>query len=36
MASCEDLEYAVDGSTALVTVNRPEHCNALRGKTVQE
>ena len=36
MGSYEDVEYAVEGSVAVVTINRPERYNAFRGRTVEE
>jgi dihydroxynaphthoic acid synthetase len=35
-AAYEDIEYAVEGPTAIVTINRPHRYNAFRGKTVEE
>ena len=32
----EDIEYEVSGSTAIVTIDRPERYNAFRAKTVEE
>src|SRR6476646_10170172 len=32
----EDVEYAVEGATAVITINRPERYNAFRGRTVEE
>jgi len=32
----EDLLYEVDGSVAVVTINRPNRLNAFRGKTIEE
>ncbi|RRO14308.1 1,4-dihydroxy-2-naphthoyl-CoA synthase [Saccharopolyspora rhizosphaerae] len=32
----EDIEYAVDGPAAVVTINRPSRYNSFRGKTVEE
>jgi dihydroxynaphthoic acid synthetase len=32
----EDVLYEVDGSTALITINRPERYNSFRGQTVDE
>src|SRR5215213_11220660 len=32
----EDILYEVDGTTAIVTINRPERYNAFRGRTVEE
>lgn len=34
--SYEDIVYDVQGSTAVVTINRPQRYNAFRGKTVEE
>lgn len=36
MEQFEDIEYAVDGPTATITINRPERYNAFRGRTVDE
>ncbi len=36
MSDYEDIEYQVEGSTALITINRPERRNAFRGRTVDE
>src|SRR5450759_3462744 len=36
MATFHDITYAVDGATAIVTINRPERYNAFRAKTVEE
>ncbi len=32
----DDIRYEVDGSTAIVTINRPDRYNAFRGRTVEE
>jgi dihydroxynaphthoic acid synthetase len=32
----EDIRYEVDGTTAVVTINRPHRYNAFRGQTVEE
>jgi naphthoate synthase len=32
----EDITYEIDGSTAILTINRPQRYNAFRGKTVEE
>jgi dihydroxynaphthoic acid synthetase len=32
----EDILYSVEGTTAVVTINRPQRYNAFRGKTVEE
>jgi 1,4-dihydroxy-2-naphthoyl-CoA synthase len=32
----QDILYEVDGTTAIVTINRPERYNAFRGRTVEE
>jgi naphthoate synthase len=32
----EDIRYEVDGTTAVVTIARPERYNAFRGRTVEE
>ena len=32
----EDILYEVDGTTAVVTINRPDRYNAFRGRTVDE
>lgn len=32
----EDIVYEIDGSAAIVTINRPERYNAFRGKTIDE
>jgi dihydroxynaphthoic acid synthetase len=31
-----DVNYVVDGSVAIITINRPDRYNALRGRTVDE
>ena len=36
MSSYEDIQYAVEGSAAVVTINRPDRYNSFRGKTVEE
>ncbi|MDI2029570.1 enoyl-CoA hydratase-related protein [Saccharopolyspora sp. TS4A08] len=36
MGSYEDIQYAVEGPAAVVTINRPERYNSFRGKTVEE
>jgi len=36
MGNYEDVDYAVEGPTAVITINRPERYNAFRGKTVEE
>lgn len=36
MTDFEDITYAVDASTALVTINRPDRYNAFRAQTVEE
>ena len=36
MATFEDIEYLVEGSTATVMINRPERYNAFRARTVEE
>ena len=33
MTDYEDVDYAVDGATAVITINRPERYNAFRGRT---
>ena len=32
----EDITYEVDGSAAIITINRPDRFNAFRAKTVEE
>ena len=32
----EDIEYVVEGPTAVITMNRPQRYNAFRAKTVEE
>jgi naphthoate synthase len=32
----EDVDYAVEGPTAVITINRPHRFNAFRGRTVEE
>ena len=32
----EDVDYAVDGMTAVITINRPQRYNAFRARTVDE
>jgi dihydroxynaphthoic acid synthetase len=32
----EDVEYAVEGATAVITINRPQRYNAFRARTVDE
>jgi dihydroxynaphthoic acid synthetase len=32
----EDIQYEIDGATAVVTINRPDRYNAFRGRTVDE
>ncbi|MDT7705037.1 MAG: hypothetical protein QOG20_644 [Pseudonocardiales bacterium] len=36
MTDYEDVEYLVEGTTAVITMNRPHRYNAFRGKTVEE
>ena len=36
MTEFEDVRFEVDGTTAVVTINRPERYNAFRGQTVEE
>ncbi len=36
MSDYEDIVYAVEGPTAVITINRPERYNAFRAKTVEE
>src|SRR3954454_20137453 len=36
MSHYEDVDYAVEGATAVITINRPERYNAFRGRTVEE
>jgi len=36
VATFEDIEYLVEGSTATVMINRPERYNAFRARTVEE
>jgi dihydroxynaphthoic acid synthetase len=36
MSEFEDVLYEVDGTTAVVTINRPERHNAFRGQTIEE
>src|SRR4029078_3965914 len=31
----EDVDYTVEGTTAVITINRPERYNAFRGRTVE-
>lgn len=31
-----DITYAVDSKVAVITINRPDRYNALRGRTVDE
>ena len=35
-AAYEDIEYVVEGPTAIITMNRPQRYNAFRAKTVEE
>lgn len=32
----EDIDYTVEGPTAIITMNRPQRYNAFRAKTVEE
>lgn len=36
MSDYEDVRYEVEGSTAVITINRPQRYNAFRGRTVDE
>ena len=36
MTEFEDIQYVVEQSTAIITINRPERHNAFRAKTVEE
>ena len=36
MTFYEDITYETDGSTAVITIDRPKRYNAFRGKTVEE
>ena len=36
MSQFEDVDYAVDGATAVITINRPHRYNAFRARTVDE
>ena len=36
MSDYEDVDYTVEGTTAVITINRPERYNAFRGRTVEE
>lgn len=36
MPQYEDIRYEVEGSTAIITIDRPERYNSFRGKTVEE
>jgi naphthoate synthase len=36
MTTFEDITYELDGTTALVTINRPARYNAFRARTVEE
>ena len=36
MSQFEDVDYAVDGATAVITINRPQRYNAFRARTVDE
>ncbi|MCD2196821.1 enoyl-CoA hydratase-related protein [Actinomycetospora endophytica] len=36
MSDYEDVSYEVEGSTAVITIERPERYNAFRGRTVEE
>jgi dihydroxynaphthoic acid synthetase len=36
MTTFEDIIYAVEGPTAIITMNRPHRYNAFRGQTVEE
>lgn len=36
MTNFEDITYEVDGTTAVVTINRPARYNAFRARTVEE
>ena len=36
MTDYEDVDYTVEGTTAVITINRPERYNAFRGRTVEE
>lgn len=32
----QDIDYTVEGPTAIITMNRPQRYNAFRAKTVEE
>ena len=36
MSRFEDIQYVVEDSAAVITINRPERYNAFRAKTVDE
>ena len=36
MSDYEDVDYTVEGATAVITIDRPERYNAFRGRTVEE
>ena len=36
MSDYEDVDYTVEGTTAVIIINRPERYNAFRGRTVEE
>jgi dihydroxynaphthoic acid synthetase len=36
MSDYEDTKYSVEGTTAVVTINRPERYNSFRGRTIDE
>src|SRR5512133_2622826 len=36
MSDYEDVDYAVEDTAAVITINRPERYNAFRGRTVEE
>ena len=36
MSDYEDVDYTVDGATAVIRINRPDRYNAFRGHTVDE
>ncbi|NMH97861.1 enoyl-CoA hydratase-related protein [Pseudonocardia acidicola] len=36
MSEYEDIDYTVEDSTAVITINRPHRYNAFRGRTVEE
>ena len=36
MSENEDTLYSIEGTTAVLTINRPERYNAFRGRTIDE